>query len=88
MAQIAPDVIASVERFLAVVRQRLRVDAVPARRELNGDKARRVMLHRRETPQSAMNQHRANIGMDFEQFGYARRQLDNRFARELLGPGA
>jgi predicted nucleotidyltransferase len=27
MAQIAPDVLASVERFLAVVRQRLRVDA-------------------------------------------------------------
>ncbi|HSV99273.1 MAG TPA: nucleotidyltransferase domain-containing protein [Sedimentisphaerales bacterium] len=27
MAQVAPDVIASVERFLAVVRQRLRVDA-------------------------------------------------------------
>ena len=27
MAQIAPDVIASVERFLAVVRQRLRIDA-------------------------------------------------------------
>jgi predicted nucleotidyltransferase len=27
MAQIAPDVIASVERFLAVVRQRLRVEA-------------------------------------------------------------
>lgn len=27
MAQIAPDVIASVERFLAVVRERLRVDA-------------------------------------------------------------
>ena len=27
MAQIAPDVIASVERFLAIVRQRLRVDA-------------------------------------------------------------
>jgi predicted nucleotidyltransferase len=28
MAQIAPDIIASVERFLAVVRERLRVDAV------------------------------------------------------------
>ena len=27
MAQIAPDVIASVERFLAVVRQRLRIEA-------------------------------------------------------------
>ena len=27
MAQIAPDVLASVERFLAVVRQRLRVEA-------------------------------------------------------------
>ncbi len=27
MAQVAPDVMASVERFLAVVRQRLRVDA-------------------------------------------------------------
>lgn len=27
MAQIAPDVIASVERFLAAVRQRLRIDA-------------------------------------------------------------
>jgi predicted nucleotidyltransferase len=27
MAQIAPDVLASVERFLAVVRERLRVDA-------------------------------------------------------------
>ena len=27
MAQVAPDVIASVERFLAVVRQRLRIDA-------------------------------------------------------------
>ena len=27
MAQIAPDVLASVERFLAVVRQRLRIDA-------------------------------------------------------------
>ena len=27
MAQIAPDVIASVERFLAVVRQRVRIDA-------------------------------------------------------------
>lgn len=27
MAQIAPDILASVERFLAVVRQKLRVDA-------------------------------------------------------------
>jgi predicted nucleotidyltransferase len=27
MAQVAPDVIASVERFLAAVRQRLRIDA-------------------------------------------------------------
>src|ERR1035437_9508073 len=52
--------------FVQKLDERLWVNAVPARRELNGDKARRVVLHRRETPQPAMNQHRPNLGMDFE----------------------
>ena len=61
---------------------------MPARRELNGDKARWAVLHCREASQPAVNQYRPHVGMDFEQLGHARRQLDDRFTRELLGPCA
>src|ERR1017187_500755 len=63
--------------FVQKLDEGLRVDPVSACRKLNGDKARWVVLHRRQTAQSAMNQHRPNLGMDLEQFGDARRQLDD-----------